>query len=114
MALQAKSRVCLRHVALLGGAETHSSATISLISAKQPIGGVREWFECPRCRRACRVLSEEQSGQIYMPQVNALLLVGVLFLVLMFRSSSHLASAYGIAVTGTMVVTAGWRLSIFE
>ena len=56
VALQAKSRVCLRHVALLGGAETHSSATVSLISTKQPIGGVREWFECPRCRRACRVL----------------------------------------------------------
>ena len=57
-------------------------------------------------RLEVRHTSEEQSGQIYMPQVNALLLVGVLFLVLMFRSSSHLASAYGIAVTGTMVVTA--------
>ncbi len=44
-------------------------------------------------------------GQIYMPRVNTLLLVGVLLLVLMFRSSSALASAYGIAVTGTMVVT---------
>src|SRR5262245_66481061 len=40
-----------------------------------------------------------------MPRVNLFLLVGVLFLVLMFRSSSALASAYGIAVTGTMVVT---------
>ena len=40
-----------------------------------------------------------------MPRVNTLLLVGVLLLVLMFRSSSALASAYGIAVTGTMVVT---------
>ena len=44
-------------------------------------------------------------GQIYMPRVNALLLLGVLLLVLLFRSSSALASAYGIAVTGTMVVT---------
>ncbi len=44
-------------------------------------------------------------GQIYMPRVNTLLLLGVLLLVLMFRSSSALASAYGIAVTGTMVVT---------
>jgi KUP system potassium uptake protein len=44
-------------------------------------------------------------GQIYMPRVNALLLIGVLLLVLLFRSSSALASAYGIAVTGTMVVT---------
>ncbi|MBM3529255.1 MAG: potassium transporter Kup [Alphaproteobacteria bacterium] len=44
-------------------------------------------------------------GQIYMPRVNWLLLAGVLLLVVLFRSSSALASAYGIAVTGTMVVT---------
>ena len=44
-------------------------------------------------------------GQIYMPRVNTLLLFGVLLLVVVFRSSSALASAYGIAVTGTMVVT---------
>ncbi len=49
--------------------------------------------------------SETQEGQIYIPKVNRLLLVGVLLLVLMFKSSSSLASAYGIAVTGTMVVT---------
>ncbi len=41
-----------------------------------------------------------------MPKVNTLLLVGVLALVILFRSSTALASAYGIAVTGTMVVTA--------
>jgi KUP system potassium uptake protein len=40
-----------------------------------------------------------------MPRVNTLLLIGVLLLVVSFRSSSALASAYGIAVTGTMVVT---------
>jgi KUP system potassium uptake protein len=65
-----------------------------------------------------RHTSETQVGQIYMPRVNALLLLGVLLLVALFRSSSALASAYGIAVTGTMVVTAlmaiivifkGWR-----
>ena len=50
--------------------------------------------------------SEALFGQIYMPRVNTLLLVGVLLLVALFRSSSALASAYGIAVTGTMVVTA--------
>jgi KUP system potassium uptake protein len=50
--------------------------------------------------------SETLVGQIYMPRVNALLLLGVLLLVAMFRSSSALASAYGIAVSGTMVVTA--------
>ena len=44
-------------------------------------------------------------GQIYIPRINALLLIGVLLLVTEFRSSSALASAYGIAVSGTMVVT---------
>ncbi len=52
-----------------------------------------------------RHTSEEESGQIYMPRVKGLMLIGVLLLVLMFQSSSKLASAYGIAVTGTMVVT---------
>ena len=52
-----------------------------------------------------RHTSAQQAGQIYMPRVNGLLLIGVLLLVAMFRSSSALASAYGIAVTGTMVVT---------
>ncbi|MBT2829239.1 potassium transporter Kup, partial [Staphylococcus coagulans] len=53
-----------------------------------------------------RHTSETHSGQIYIPRVNTLLLVIVLMLVVMFRSSSALASAYGISVTGTMVVTA--------
>ncbi|MFZ0607309.1 MAG: potassium transporter Kup [Xanthobacteraceae bacterium] len=52
-----------------------------------------------------RHTSAEQAGQIYMPRVNGLLLLAVLVLVALFRSSSALASAYGIAVTGTMVVT---------
>jgi KUP system potassium uptake protein len=53
-----------------------------------------------------RHTSEAHAGQIFIPRVNTLILVGVLLLVLLFRSSSALASAYGIAVTGTMVVTA--------
>ena len=57
-------------------------------------------------RLEIRHTSEAHAGQIYMPRVNALLLIGVLLLVVLFRSSSALASAYGIAVTGTMVVTA--------
>jgi KUP system potassium uptake protein len=48
--------------------------------------------------------SASHAGQIYIPRVTAALLVGVLFLVAMFRSSSALASAYGIAVAMTMVV----------
>ncbi len=50
--------------------------------------------------------SETQSGQIYLPQVNLILLIGVVILVLEFGSSSALAHAYGIAVTAEMVVTA--------
>ncbi|WP_173843362.1 potassium transporter Kup [Novosphingobium sp. TH158] len=56
-------------------------------------------------RLTIRQTSEHQIGQIYMPGVNWLLLFGVLVLVLNFRSSSAMAAAYGIAVTGTMVVT---------
>ena len=56
-------------------------------------------------RLEIRHTSEAHYGQIYMPRVNTFLLVGVLLLVGLFRSSSALASAYGIAVTGTMVVT---------
>jgi KUP system potassium uptake protein len=52
-----------------------------------------------------RHTSEARFGQIYIPRINTLLLIAVMLLVLMFRSSSALASAYGIAVTGTMVVT---------
>jgi KUP system potassium uptake protein len=50
-----------------------------------------------------RFTSESHAGQIYLPRVNRLLLIGVLLLVLLFRTSSGLASAYGIAVSTTMV-----------
>jgi KUP system potassium uptake protein len=60
-----------------------------------------------------RHTSARQAGQIYMPRVNGLLLVGVLLLVALFRSSSALASAYGIAVTGTMVVTCMMAFIVF-
>ena len=49
--------------------------------------------------------SETLEGQIFLPRINRLLLIGVLVLVFLFRSSSSLASAYGVAVTGTMVAT---------
>jgi KUP system potassium uptake protein len=57
-------------------------------------------------RLEIRHTSAEHEGQIYLPRVNGILLVGVLLLVALFRSSSALASAYGIAVSGTMLVTA--------
>ncbi|SHE60024.1 KUP system potassium uptake protein [Kaistia soli DSM 19436] len=50
--------------------------------------------------------SEQHAGQIYMPQVNTLLMIAVLLLVVLFGSSSRLATAYGISVTGEMVITA--------
>jgi KUP system potassium uptake protein len=57
----------------------------------------------PRLR--IRQTSATQAGQIYLPSINWLLLTGVLVLVIQFRTSSAMAAAYGIAVTGTMVVT---------
>ncbi|HEV2623632.1 MAG TPA: potassium transporter Kup [Xanthobacteraceae bacterium] len=55
-------------------------------------------------RLAITHTSDAYSGQIYIPRVNTALLVGVLLLVGLFRTSSALASAYGIAVATTMVV----------
>jgi KUP system potassium uptake protein len=48
--------------------------------------------------------SETMSGQIYLPRINWMLLVGVLLVVFAFRSSSNLASAYGVSVTAAMVI----------
>jgi len=48
--------------------------------------------------------SESVAGQIYLPRVNQLLLVGVLIVSLTFGSSSELAAAYGLSVTATMVI----------
>ncbi|MGC1301045.1 MAG: potassium transporter Kup [Caulobacteraceae bacterium] len=65
--------------------------------------------------------SETQSGQIFVPQVNRFLMIGVLVLVATFRTADNLADAYGLAVTGTMLTTTilayivvrrmwGWKL----
>ena len=51
-----------------------------------------------------RRTSETVAGQIFVPQVNMLLMIGVLVLLFMFRTSSNLAAAYGVAVTGAMFV----------
>jgi KUP system potassium uptake protein len=51
-----------------------------------------------------RQTSEHESGQIYLPGVNAVLFLGVLVLMLSFRSSERLATAYGVSVTGALVV----------
>ncbi|WP_037585440.1 potassium transporter Kup [Stenoxybacter acetivorans] len=49
--------------------------------------------------------SADEMGQIYMPTVNWLLFAAVILVILLFHNSEHLAAAYGIAVTGTMVIT---------
>ena len=55
-------------------------------------------------RIAIRKTSETQAGQIYVPQVNTALMIGVLVLLFTFQTSSNLGAAYGIAVTGAMFV----------
>lgn len=56
-------------------------------------------------RMTIRQTSQTSMGQIYVPAVNLLLLIGVIFLLAVFKSSSALSQAYGLAVSGTMVVT---------
>ena len=51
-----------------------------------------------------RQTSEHESGQIYLPGVNAFLFVGVLVVMLSFRSAERLATAYGVSVTGALVI----------
>ncbi|MGL4729828.1 MAG: potassium transporter Kup, partial [Bosea sp. (in: a-proteobacteria)] len=72
-------------------------------------------------RLEIRHTSETTSGQIYIPRINTILLIIVLALVWSFRTSSSLASAYGISVFGAMTVDAilaiiviwkGWRWSL--
>ena len=56
-------------------------------------------------RLAIKQTSPGHAGQVYVPSVNWLVLLGVVILTLGFRTSSSMAAAYGIAVTGTMVIT---------
>jgi len=72
------------------------SGAFSLTSQAMQLG------YCPRIQ--VRFTSEREKGQIYIPNINWLLLLAVIILVLGFRSSSNLASAYGIAVTMTMMI----------
>ncbi len=58
--------------------------------------------------------SKSEEGQIFLPQVNYALAFGVIVLVLAFRSSDSLASAYGIAVTGTFLCTCVLAMVVFR
>ncbi len=56
-------------------------------------------------RLEVRHTSKTEEGQIYIPEVNWFIAVGCLFIVVAFRDTSRLGAAYGIAVTGTMLIT---------
>jgi KUP system potassium uptake protein len=86
-------------------------ATLATIIASQAlISGVfsltRQAIQmgfCPRMRIV--PTSSAEAGQIYVPTANWLLMAGTLLVVVLFKTSDHLAGAYGIAVSGTMLVT---------
>jgi KUP system potassium uptake protein len=81
----------------------------SVIASQAVISGAfsvtRQAIQLGYCSRM-RILhtSGEEMGQVYLPMVNWILMVCVFIVVLSFQSSSALASAYGIAVTGTMII----------
>ena len=86
-------------------------ATIATIIASQAvISGVfsitRQAVQLGQLpRMEIRHTSEKEMGQIYVPRSNAMLAVGVVLIVLIFKTSDALAAAYGIAVTGVMVIS---------
>jgi KUP system potassium uptake protein len=65
-------------------------------------------------RMTVRHTSTMEEGQIYVPQINTALAVGAVMLVLAFKTSDSLASAYGIAVTGTFMCTAALAMVVFR
>jgi KUP system potassium uptake protein len=85
------------------------SAVASVIASQAVISGVFsitqqavQLGQLPRME--IRHTSATDYGQIYVPRMNAVLCIGVVLIVLIFKSSAALASAYGIAVTGVMVI----------
>ena len=86
-------------------------ATIAAVIASQALisGAFSLTQQCVQLGYAPRFniihTSGEEAGQIYVPEVNSALMIGCLVMVLGFRSSAALGAAYGIAVTGTMVIT---------
>jgi KUP system potassium uptake protein len=95
-------------------------ATLATVIASQALisGGYSVARQCVQLgflpRMTVRHTSATEEGQIYVPQVNGALLVGVLVLVLAFKSSDNLAAAYGIAVTGTFLCTCFLAAEVFR
>jgi KUP system potassium uptake protein len=86
------------------------ATTAAVIASQAMISGVFSLMQqaiqigyCPRLRIVHT--SGETRGQIYMPWVNSMMMIGCLGLALAFKESSNLAAAYGIAVTGTMCIS---------
>jgi len=86
------------------------SAVATVIASQAVISGVfsitRQAVQLGQLpRMEIRHTSAVERGQIYVPRINVLLGIGVILIVLIFKSSDALASAYGIAVTGVMVIS---------
>ncbi|MGC8477556.1 MAG: potassium transporter Kup [Acetobacteraceae bacterium] len=95
-------------------------ATLATVIASQAVitGAYSMTRQCMQLgllpRLTVRHTSSTERGQIYLPQVNLLLALGVLLLVLAFKTSDALASAYGIAVTGTFLSTTFLAAIVFR
>lgn len=89
--------VILATLAAIIASQAVISGAFSLTSQAVQLG------YCPRVN--ILHTAEEERRQIYIPQVNWILCVAVMILVVWFASSTHLASAYGVAVTATMTIT---------
>jgi KUP system potassium uptake protein len=86
------------------------AACATIIASQALVSGVfsltRQAMQMGLCPRA-KIISTsfDEAGQIYVPAANWLLMTGTLLTVVLFRSSDSLAAAYGIAVSGTMLIT---------
>jgi KUP system potassium uptake protein len=95
-------------------------ATVATVIASQALisGAYSMTRQCMQLgflpRMTVRHTSTTEEGQIYVPQVNTMLAIGVLILVLAFKTSDNLASAYGIAVTGTFLCTCVLAMVVFR
>lgn len=95
-------------------------ATLATVIASQAVisGAYSVTRQCMQLgflpRMTVRHTSTIEEGQIYVPQVNTMLVIGVLVLVFAFKTSDSLASAYGIAVTGTFLCTAVLAAIVFR
>jgi KUP system potassium uptake protein len=86
------------------------AAAATVIASQALISGVfsltRQAMQMWLCPRADIIsTSPEEIGQIYVPTANWLLMIGTLLIVVMFKTSDNLGSAYGVAVSGTMLAT---------